>query len=122
MSRENTSAHTTEEKLVRMANQIATFFASQPAEIRAEGVATHINRFWETRMRRGLFTLAGTEGSGLDPLVLAALPLIRRPNAPADGLGQDAIGTGMRPVAGAAGAKGQAEGESLSEPSIPKRY
>lgn len=34
----------TDEKLVRMANQIATFFLSQPAAIRAEGVATHINK------------------------------------------------------------------------------
>ncbi|MGG2474419.1 formate dehydrogenase subunit delta, partial [Rhizobium sp. BR5] len=30
-----------------MANQIATFFLSQPEDIRVDGVATHINKFWE---------------------------------------------------------------------------
>ncbi|HEX2146147.1 MAG TPA: formate dehydrogenase subunit delta, partial [Pseudorhizobium sp.] len=31
----------THEKLIRMANQIATFFLSQPEDVQAEGVATH---------------------------------------------------------------------------------
>ncbi|MEA3536510.1 formate dehydrogenase subunit delta [Rhizobium sp. CC-YZS058] len=122
MSLENPSAHTTEEKLVRMANQIATFFASQPAEIRVEGVATHINKFWETRMRRALFALAASGDVGLDPLVMAALPLIRRPATQVDGQGQTPIGTGTRPIAGTTGGEGQAAGESLSEPSIPEQH
>ncbi len=72
-------------KLVRMANQIAIFFHSQPrAEERAPGVATHINKFWEPRMRRALFEIVDRHGGeGLDPLVLEAMPLIHRPPEPA---------------------------------------
>ncbi|AOF91809.1 formate dehydrogenase subunit delta [Sinorhizobium sp. RAC02] len=71
-------------KLVRMANQIATFFHSQPASEGPNGVATHINKFWEPRMRRQLFDIVDNHGGeGLDSLVLQAVPLIRRP-APAE--------------------------------------
>ena len=67
-------------KLVRMANQIATFFHSQPASEGPNGVATHINKFWEPRMRRQLFDIVDNhDGEGLDALVLAAVPLIHRP-------------------------------------------
>ncbi|WP_432345850.1 formate dehydrogenase subunit delta [Shinella yambaruensis] len=67
-------------KLVRMANQIATFFHSQPASEAASGVATHINKFWEPRMRRQFFDIVDNHGGeGLDSLVLQAAPLIHRP-------------------------------------------
>ncbi|GLR52963.1 formate dehydrogenase subunit delta [Shinella yambaruensis] len=67
-------------KLVRMANQIATFFHSQPASEAANGVATHINKFWEPRMRRQFFDIIDNHGGeGLDSLVLQAAPLIHRP-------------------------------------------
>lgn len=67
-------------KLVRMANQIATFFHSQPASEGPTGVATHINKFWEPRMRRQFFDIVDNHGGeGLDSLVLQAVPLIRRP-------------------------------------------
>lgn len=74
MSHEHTA-----EKLVRMANQIASFFASQPEPTRIDGVATHINKFWEPRMRRQLFEIIDAGGAGLDPLVLDAAKLIKRP-------------------------------------------
>ena len=66
-------------KLVRMANQIATFFLSQPDAVRIEGVANHINKFWEPRMRRALYAhLDGAaQGEGLAPLVREAV-LTRR--------------------------------------------
>jgi len=70
--------HTTE-KLVRMANQIATFFESQPENTRIAGVANHINKFWEPRMRRQLFEHIEQGGEGLDPLVLQASKTIKRP-------------------------------------------
>lgn len=68
------------EKLVRMANQIATFFASQPGDP-AEGVARHINEFWEPRMRSQLLAHLAAGGAGLHTAVLAAAPLIRQPVA-----------------------------------------
>ncbi len=71
----------THEKLLRMANQIATFFASQPEAERAQGVATHINKFWEPRMRRQLFEHIDAGGAGLSPLVLEAAKRIKRPEA-----------------------------------------
>lgn len=70
------------EKLVRMANQIATFFLSQPESVRTDGVATHINKFWEPRMRRHLFEHLDAGGAGLLPLVVEASTLIRRPGEP----------------------------------------
>lgn len=67
------------DKLVYMANQIATFFKSQPADQAADGVATHINKFWEPRMRRQLFEKIDAGDSELSDLVLEASKKIRRP-------------------------------------------
>ncbi|MGV8937436.1 MAG: formate dehydrogenase subunit delta [Allorhizobium sp.] len=69
----------TTDRRVRMANQIATFFKSQPESGRVDGVANHINKFWEPRMRRQLFQLVDTGAEGLDPLVLEASARIKRP-------------------------------------------
>lgn len=74
-------SHDTTEKLVRMANQIATFFLSQPDAVRVEGVANHINKFWEPRMRRELFDHIDKGGEGLLPLVMEASRVIKRPVA-----------------------------------------
>ncbi|MFS8147298.1 formate dehydrogenase subunit delta [Rhizobium sp. BR 249] len=77
-------SHDTKTKLVYMANQIATFFKSQPADEAVQGVATHINKFWEPRMRRQLFEILENEENGLDALVLQAAPMIRKPEAEAN--------------------------------------
>lgn len=70
------------EKLVYMANQIATFFTSKPHDEGVEGVAVHINKFWEPRMRAQLFAIAeADDGHGLAALVREALPAIRKPDA-----------------------------------------
>ena len=66
-------------KLIYMANQIAKFMESKP---HAEGVAllaSHINDFWEPRMRRHLFDVLDAGGAGLRPLVLEAADKIKRP-------------------------------------------
>ena len=67
------------EKMVMMANQIATFFATQPGDDRAERVAAHINDFWEPRMRTQLLSYCETGGEGLDPLVRQSIPSVRIP-------------------------------------------
>ncbi|MBO0663269.1 formate dehydrogenase subunit delta [Jiella sp. MQZ9-1] len=71
------------DKLVYMANQIAKFFESSPEGARSQGVADHINKFWEPRMRTQLFERFD-EGrtEGMHPLVIEAQPEIRRPAAP----------------------------------------
>ena len=67
------------DKLIHMANQIATFFESKPHAEGVAGVAGHINAYWEPRMRRQLFAMLDAGGAGLKPLVLEAATTIRRP-------------------------------------------
>ncbi|WP_102224237.1 formate dehydrogenase subunit delta [Acidimangrovimonas sediminis] len=65
------------DKLIRMANQIATFFASKPHDEGVAGVAAHISDFWEPRMRAQLFAAIEAGGEGLHPLVIEAAPHVR---------------------------------------------
>lgn len=67
------------EKMVTMANQIATFFETQPGEDQASRVADHINDFWEPRMRRQLLDYVGAGGDGLKPLLIEATKEVREP-------------------------------------------
>jgi formate dehydrogenase subunit delta len=67
------------DKLIYMANQIATFFESKPHAEGVKGVADHINAFWEPRMRRQLFVLLDSGNAGFKPLVVEAASAIRRP-------------------------------------------
>jgi len=69
------------DKLITMANQIARFMESKPHAEGVDGLAGHINDFWEPRMRRQLFELIDRGGEGLRPLVMDAAPRIRRPAA-----------------------------------------
>ena len=70
---------TGDEKLVYMANQIATFFETMRHEEAVAGVAYHINKFWEPRMRRHFFEIVERGGEGLKPLVLEAAAQVKRP-------------------------------------------
>ena len=70
------------EKIVRMANQIGAFFESKPHDEGVAGVAEHINKFWEPRMRRHLFEFVDAGGQGLSPIVLEAAQQVRRPPPP----------------------------------------
>ena len=45
------------EDLVRMANQIALFFAPNPEDEAVDGVADHLRKFWTPAMRGELITL-----------------------------------------------------------------
>ncbi len=69
-----------EEKIIRMANQIATFFHSKPEPQGIEGIAEHINKFWEIRMRKELFDVIETNEAALDPWILKAAPFVNRPS------------------------------------------
>jgi formate dehydrogenase subunit delta len=60
--------------LVTMANNIGSYFASDPDRTKgAKGIADHIRSFWDPRMRRELLAYLDTGGAGLDALVLDAL-------------------------------------------------
>lgn len=55
---------TQDEQLVRMANQIGTFFESMPDHQEAlEGIAMHLKKFWDPRMREALLALVDAEGT-----------------------------------------------------------
>ncbi|RJL18555.1 formate dehydrogenase subunit delta [Paracoccus siganidrum] len=60
------------EKMVMMANQIATFFNTQPGDKAAENVAAHLRDFWEPRMRAQLKEYVAAGGAGLNPTVAEA--------------------------------------------------
>ena len=68
------------DKLVRMANRIAAFHATQRGPA-AQATAQHINDFWDPRMRTALLAHVAAGGEGLRPEAMAAAPLIRRPAA-----------------------------------------
>ena len=68
-------------KLIYMANQIAKFMESKPYGEGLEGLSSHINDFWEPRMRRHLFEVLDAGGAELRPLVREAASMIRRPVA-----------------------------------------
>lgn len=58
---------------VLMANQIAKFFASQGDDKAVSGIADHIRKFWDPRMRAAIFAHVEKGGEGLDPLALRAV-------------------------------------------------
>lgn len=66
-------------KLVKMANDIGRFFAANADTEQAQeqarfGIADHIKRFWDPRMRRAILAaLAAGKADGLEALVAAAL-------------------------------------------------
>ncbi len=69
------------DKIIHMANQIALFMESKPHDEGVAGFASHINDFWEPRMRRQFFDMIDTGGQGFRPLVLEAAIKVRRPAA-----------------------------------------
>ena len=62
-------------RLIKMANEIGAFFEAEPDRTTAmEGIAGHIKRFWDPRMRRELLGWVDEhEGEGLHELPLAAI-------------------------------------------------
>ena len=57
------------ERLVRMVNDISRFYHSEPDHDEAvKGVAGHLERFWEPRMRRAIMAHVEAGGEGLSEL------------------------------------------------------
>jgi formate dehydrogenase subunit delta len=62
------------DNLIEMANRIGEFFDSMPDHEEAvDGVADHIHRFWEPRMRLAILGALDDEGCGMEPIVREAL-------------------------------------------------
>lgn len=62
------------QQLIKMANDIALFFESEPDHASAvDGVAAHIRRYWEPRMRRNIHAHLDAGGEGLSPIARDAI-------------------------------------------------
>jgi formate dehydrogenase subunit delta len=64
------------DELVRMANQIALFFAPYPEDDAVEGVRDHLVKFWTPAMRKQLVSIANglsLDGVALHPLAMRAV-------------------------------------------------
>lgn len=66
---------TNDDNLIRMANQIGTFFESMPDRNEAlQGIATHLEKFWDPRMRHAFLALVdGSRQHNVNAIVLASV-------------------------------------------------
>jgi len=65
------------DRLIYMANQIGKFFQSQGHDKAVPGIAEHIRKFWDPRMRSAILAHLDAGGSGLDPEVRKAVTALR---------------------------------------------
>jgi formate dehydrogenase subunit delta len=65
------------ELMVHNANQIALYFATFPREEAIAGVADHIQKFWERRMKNQIVEYIAHGGNGLHELVLEAVKHVK---------------------------------------------
>lgn len=70
------------EKLIHMANQIASFFRSYPEDKAVAGIHDHLVSFWTPGMRNAILAHARQGGAGLDPLVAKALRVVQSGKSP----------------------------------------
>ncbi|MEO8460511.1 MAG: formate dehydrogenase subunit delta [Dokdonella sp.] len=62
------------ERLVQMANDIAAYFESEPDRVAAiAGVAMHLQRYWDPRMRNAIIAHAQTGATDLSELARAGV-------------------------------------------------
>jgi len=66
------------DKLVYMANQIGKFFVSQGETEAAAGIADHLKRFWDPRMRAQILAHLDAGGEGFDPQVRRAVEALKQ--------------------------------------------
>ena len=66
------------DRLIYMANQIGKFFQSQGHDKAVPGIADHIQKFWDPRMRKAIFAHLDAGGAGLDPNVRDALETLKK--------------------------------------------
>ncbi len=86
-----------EDRLVPMANQIATFFRAYPEAEAVAGIGEHIRAFWTPAMRQALRARIAASSEGVDRLVVLATvkpatsgaesPIMKETEGPAE-LGQ----------------------------------
>ncbi|MFO7325296.1 MAG: formate dehydrogenase subunit delta [Pseudomonadota bacterium] len=66
--------------LVRMANDIANFFMGELGDAEApNGIAQHLQRYWDPRMRAAIIEHVKQGGADLRPAVVAAVRSLQPP-------------------------------------------
>ena len=67
------------DNLIVMANRIGAFFEAQPDRDEAlAGIAEHVKKFWEPRMRRQILAALDTaDGAAMSDVVRSALSTFR---------------------------------------------
>jgi formate dehydrogenase subunit delta len=76
---QNGSSDVDEQRLVTMANQIATFFNPYGEEEAVKSTYEHLIQFWEPRMRVKMIAHVEAGGAGLSPVALAAAKQLKMP-------------------------------------------
>jgi formate dehydrogenase subunit delta len=66
------------DKLVRMANQIADFYAAMPERAAAEGAATHLSLYWTPKMIREIIAFADQGHPGLNAIAARAVESLKQ--------------------------------------------
>ena len=69
------------DRLIYMANQIGKFFQSQGHDKAVPGIAEHIQKFWDPRMRSAIIAHLDAGGAGLDADVRDALMTLQNAGA-----------------------------------------
>ncbi|MGP8231347.1 MAG: formate dehydrogenase subunit delta [Methylovirgula sp.] len=78
MSHDTHSTSHTLDRLIYMANQIGSFFATQGHDKEVAGVADHLGKFWNSRMLKQIYAYIADGGEGLMPNVKEALQLLEK--------------------------------------------
>lgn len=66
------------DRLIYMANQIGKFFQSQGHGKAVPGIAEHIKKFWDPRMKHAIFAHLDAGGAGLEPDVREAITALKQ--------------------------------------------
>jgi formate dehydrogenase subunit delta len=69
------------DRLIYMANQIGKFFRSQGYDKAVPGIAYHIKKFWDPRMRAAIFAHFDAGGAGLGPNVRDTIAKLKTASA-----------------------------------------
>ena len=66
-------------RLIYMANQIGKFFVSEDKNTAVAGIADHIKKYWDPRMRKEIAAHLAAGGEGIDQPVREAIVSLQSP-------------------------------------------
>ena len=71
------AAHSSEQKLVDMANQMADYFRTLPPDEGLPGAVDHIQKFWTPKMRNRIVQHLDDGAAGMDPFAAKAVAMLK---------------------------------------------